>query len=861
MYTRYDRHYMTIRSSNFTNCSSASDGGVMWIQHLDDSLFESCRFENCSTTEANSGGGGALYLFGNDDYFATNRRQYKLVDCVFEDCTSPDRGGAIHIYGTHDLSVVSSKFECCELVGGGDYGARGGGAIHTSRTFSAALTVEGSQFIGCSSKYGGGAIMSTDHRAVSISDTLVQNCFSGTTGAILIHKEYECYPLSFTHVLFDGNMVGDDTTFFTGLPIYLTENTTKFPDVAIMWLNPTPMPTLKVDDCYTTTSPDLIGMIIGIYDSETWSYNSERYMHDEFANIGPNLTAKPTVSMNVKTGKIELEMKGKTPLTSQEYEVTVKEDSTGTETQLRMLFSNGIGTVVSGSEANMKYSTGYTITKIVGVVPDSSSSLMTNDIEAPVAAWAFNLPATPDFLTFTTPKPPPSLISASSDLISNDPKFAYVVIHFDKEVCGSYDIVVEEEWKDVTITVSILKEALAGESSKFIVVGNDRLLTHDTTYAIKSIVQTPNTDSLFVLMNDTISFHIPKSSYDPKKTLSPETKALLSWLIPLVACLLLAVVVLIVVFVLVYRRKKKNEPSPNQMEEQDEVRVEDKMDVMEGEFTNQMIETDGLGHTPAESSNVGSTCLNGSRGGLDGRGKEWVEVMACNGGFEISSAPMTNTLYSVLHKEHREIGKRGVGIQIVNGLKQIVAHRGWSDVLTRLSSHWILIDGSGNVQLKLQMNASEAEQEAAHAQIANPDKGGNENEQTANEASERTEHSEKDKTGMDGMRWRAPEVVAGGGKGEVDGQKASVFSLGLVLWEIETGQVPFGELDAVNAQRQSGTGIGPKMDSLKNESFIALIHRCVSVDPELRPTLSEIGEFLSSHPEETIGGSGNEMKE
>ncbi|KAK2951504.1 hypothetical protein BLNAU_13526 [Blattamonas nauphoetae] len=86
-------------------------------------------------------------------------------------------------------------------------------------------------------------------------------------------------------------------------------------------------------------------------------------------------------------------------------------------------------------------------------------------------------------------------------------------------------------------------------------------------------------------------------------------------------------------------------------------------------------------------------------------------------------------------------------------------------------------------------------------------------------------------------------------------------SLGLVLWEIETGQVPFGELDAVNAQRQSGTGIGPKMDALKNEEFIALIHRCVSVDPEMRPTLAEIGEFLSSHPDETIGGSGNEMKE
>ncbi|KAK2948757.1 hypothetical protein BLNAU_16292 [Blattamonas nauphoetae] len=270
---------------------------------------------------------------------------------------------------------------------------------------------------------------------------------------------------------------------------------------------------------------------------------------------------------------------------------------------------------------------------------------------------------------------------------------------------------------------------------------------------------------------------------------------------------------------------------------------------------------------PDDESGFGSsqdhaTRMNGSSGVEESPSRkmgELVEVMACSGGFEISSAPMTNTLYSMLHKEHREIGKRGVGVQIVNGLKQVVANRGWSDVLTRLSSHWILIDTSGNVQLKLQMNASEAEQEAAemHPQLLQPLPN---LEKTQNDTSRRTENSEKDKTGMDGLRWRAPEVVAGGGSA-VDGQKASVFSLGLVLWEIETGQVPFGELDAVNAQRQSATGIGPKMDSLKNEEFIALIHRCVSVDPKQRPSFSEIGEFLYSHPDETIGGSGNEMKE
>ncbi|KAK2955727.1 hypothetical protein BLNAU_9263 [Blattamonas nauphoetae] len=181
--------------------------------------------------------------------------------------------------------------------------------------------------------------------------------------------------------------------------------------------------------------------------------------------------------------------------------------------------------------------------------------------------------------------------------------------------------------------------------------------------------------------------------------------------------------------------------------------------------------------------------------------------MACSGGFEVSVVGDYTTLYSVLHKEKRGIGKRAIGLQIVNGLKAVLAHRQASDVVTRLSSHWIIVDSTGNVQLKLKMTSEEVELEAAQTK-----------QQDGRLEVNGTVHNvpkDVEQAGMDGLRWRAPEVVAGGGSA-VDGQKASVFSLGLVLWEIETGQVPFGELDAVNAQRQSGTGIGPKMDSLQN---------------------------------------------
>ncbi|KAK2948764.1 hypothetical protein BLNAU_16299 [Blattamonas nauphoetae] len=711
------------------------------------------------------------------------------------------------------MLVLDSKFERCEILSYYSPGAGAGMFLSTDST----LTIKRSLFVGCKASGAGGALSYDFGKEVDISDTLVKDCYSGTTGAVCIGCSSFSEHISFSHVFFVGNSIGDDSTFLTSDDKGEEATEPHFPDVAIHCDYSTVLPILQIEDCFSTVSPDSTGMLDGIYHSETDSYTIERIMDPEFNKIGPLLTAKPTVRMNEKTGKIELEIEGITPLTSQEYEVTVK-DSTRTETKLRMLFSDGTGTLVSVIEGSLEYNTGYTILSIVGIVPEpssSSSSRMTNDIEMPVAAWAFNLHATPSFITFSTPKAPPTIVSATCELVESDHQSAFVVLHFNKKVHGSFDTVVLEEVEDVTITVPIMAEALAGESGKFIIVGEDRLLTHDTTYTIKSIVPTPGTDSPFVFMNRTITFHIPKPSSDSKKSLSPETKALLSWLIPLVACLLVGLVLAIIIIVLLRRRQKKQgEPAQKEMES-----------------TSEFVSSHEL---PAN--------LNESRDGLPCQTeKEWVEVMACNGGFEVSTAPMRNTLYSMLHKEKREIPKRKVGMEVVHGLTAVLAKRPESDVVTRLSSHWILVDPLGNVQLKLQMTSEEAELEAAQTKQQD---GGLEGNGTVHNVPKDVEQA-----GMDGLRWHAPEVVAGGGSA-VDGQKASVFSIGLVLWEIETGQVPFGELDAVHAQKLSATGVGPKMDTLKNESFIALIQQCVSANPKQRPSLSEIGEFLSSHSED-----------
>ncbi|KAK2954405.1 hypothetical protein BLNAU_10573 [Blattamonas nauphoetae] len=103
-------------------------------------------------------------------------------------------------------------------------------------------------------------------------------------------------------------------------------------------------------------------------------------------------------------------------------------------------------------------------------------------------------------------------------------------------------------------------------------------------------------------------------------------------------------------------------------------------------------------------------------------------------------------------------------------------------------------------------------------------------------------------------RWSAPETV--NKETDVDEKKVLVFRLGLVLWEIETGQVPFRELDAVNAQRQIGTGIVPKMENIENSELVDLLTRCLSFQPDDRPSLDDVGKSLS----EVFGdGKGNAL--
>ncbi|KAK2963777.1 hypothetical protein BLNAU_1344 [Blattamonas nauphoetae] len=190
------------------------------------------------------------------------------------------------------------------------------------------------------------------------------------------------------------------------------------------------------------------------------------------------------------------------------------------------------------------------------------------------------------------------------------------------------------------------------------------------------------------------------------------------------------------------------------------------------------------------------------------------------------------SLYTRLHRHHlvatpTAIDKTAVKQQITRGLARLASERPTSEILSKLTSHWVLFDANGDICFRFDAPKSDGVSVSL----------GNQQIQQKGTVDEQEE-----KRISDEQRWVPPEVADG--KEIVDVCHGTVFRLGLVLWEIETGLVPFGEVDGINAQRQLGSGIVLRMDRIEM-GMAELITNCLQLDPVKRPTLAMISEHFN----------------
>eukprot|EP00770_Monocercomonoides_exilis_P014831 MONOS_14777.1-p1 / transcript=MONOS_14777.1 / gene=MONOS_14777 / organism=Monocercomonoides_exilis_PA203 / gene_product=unspecified product / transcript_product=unspecified product / location=Mono_scaffold01072:880-8277(-) / protein_length=2465 / sequence_SO=supercontig / SO=protein_coding / is_pseudo=false len=101
------------------------------------------------------------------------------------------------------------------------------------------------------------------------------------------------------------------------------------------------------------------------------------------------------------------------------------------------------------------------------------------------------------------------------------------------------------------------------------------------------------------------------------------------------------------------------------------------------------------------------------------------------------------------------------------------------------------------------------------------------------------------------LRWKAPELL--NGKKKHATKKTVVFSIGMMLWECLTLQIPFGDYEAETAGEKIKNGERPNMGVIETSSFGETTKACVMLQAKSRPTLVELKrEFFGHFPAEMV---------
>ncbi|KAK2956310.1 hypothetical protein BLNAU_8677 [Blattamonas nauphoetae] len=353
----------------------------------------------------------------------------------------------------------------------------------------------------------------------------------------------------------------------------------------------------------------------------------------------------------------------------------------------------------------------------------------------------------------------------------------------------------------------------------------------------------------------------------------------MKWWIPLVVALSAALIVFIFVVVCCLRRQSKKkkddkllDPKTSEMDglppEKIEI-VEDWKSNLPHDSLLGAVQSEGNFSKADTSNDHQHTWISAQETKETGQAESCVDgvVMLEGDAMQLKPVNRQDTLFNRLHSTPKiPLAKLQTAKQIARALTELQKVSPQFTLLSCLSSHFVLFDSNGNVELRLtdgkegkQADLIQGAQDPPiqpqplapvpfhalnHHHISHLIQS------ELNTLTLTTQPSQESSSGegFELLRWRAPEATANVGEPakEFDHGKAAVFSLGLILFEIESETVPLSEMDAVNANRHLGTGHLPKMELIQNDGLFELITSCLSLDPSLRPNLDSIESKLDS---------------
>ncbi|KAK2955668.1 hypothetical protein BLNAU_9358 [Blattamonas nauphoetae] len=295
----------------------------------------------------------------------------------------------------------------------------------------------------------------------------------------------------------------------------------------------------------------------------------------------------------------------------------------------------------------------------------------------------------------------------------------------------------------------------------------------------------------------------------------------MKWWIPLVVVVSCALLAVILIVVLLMRRRNKNE-GRNDGNQQELDQTDDKIDVMsDGDIndnpnlvaTTSQKQLHGIStHRSQSDENTAMMSTPAHQAAVLIVGEDQFGQPKIEDGF----VNPHDTLFNRLHgrEEKTELNIYRTRLDVAKAVATLLSLRPNAVALQKLNPHWVLFTPSNSICFKLNDDTPSQAPTTIPTQSGAP------------------------KETQEEKRWSAPEEE--NRCHGIDEQKVTVFRLGLILWEITTGQVPFSETDAVNAQRQLKIGVVPRMDSIEPAELAILLLECLDLNPHSRPSLESL---------------------
>eukprot|EP00770_Monocercomonoides_exilis_P007550 MONOS_7511.1-p1 / transcript=MONOS_7511.1 / gene=MONOS_7511 / organism=Monocercomonoides_exilis_PA203 / gene_product=unspecified product / transcript_product=unspecified product / location=Mono_scaffold00258:37876-47966(-) / protein_length=3308 / sequence_SO=supercontig / SO=protein_coding / is_pseudo=false len=234
-----------------------------------------------------------------------------------------------------------------------------------------------------------------------------------------------------------------------------------------------------------------------------------------------------------------------------------------------------------------------------------------------------------------------------------------------------------------------------------------------------------------------------------------------------------------------------------------------------------------------------------------------VEGVCCESPYETFIVDSRDSLYAFLHEEggiHKEDYPMGTQSEvevsaarilfwIISGCQQMIERGSRFDVLTNLSSRCVLFYDNHAIVLALppEFNPSEDSSSTAGSSISSESSIS----KPLRLEKRATRHKIKAKEQQENIRWLAPELV--NKEINVANEASVAYSLGMILWEVLSREVPYGAADLPSVVWKISSGEYPDMAKVAPPSFVAVIQACLSHNPSERPSLMEIKKAMISH--------------